>query len=406
MTCDKYYCYLIVMTTRQPSSDSTSKYSNHLKSFRIRTGLSQLELATRADITRQAVSSIESNLYLPTTAVALRLASVLACRVEDLFSLAKTEDIVKGTLIGHLPRVEEREAQPVRVKISTVGKRTIVRPVTGLGEQLSFTVPADGYIAEPPGRKSGSTVHVKLSRDRRAIEQEISVAGCDPAIFLAGEHLRRQKDRTSVVGWTMGSTAALHALQRGEVHVAGIHLLDPATGESNLPFLRRSLKGPGYDVVTFATWEEGFLVRPGNPLSIRTAADLSNPTVTLVNREEGSGARLLLDQQLRGSGVGRTHVRGYDRIASTHCEVARAIAERRADVGIGIRSAALLFDLDFVPLQTARYDLVVPKTYLTSHPTLAHLFETLVSRPFRAELDALGGYDTGETGKSHALRGS
>ncbi|MBH0182985.1 MAG: substrate-binding domain-containing protein [Nitrospira sp.] len=343
---------------------------------------------------------------MPTTAVALRLASVLACRVEDLFSLAQAEDIVEGTLIGRLPRVEERRSQPVRVKVSMVGKRTIVRPVTELGEQLSFTIPADGYLVEPLGRKPDSTVRVKPSRDRQTMEQEISVAGCDPAIFLAGEHLRRQKDRTSVIGWTMGSTAALHALQRGEVHVAGIHLFDPTTGESNLPFLRRSLKGSGYEVVTFATWEEGFLVRPGNPLSIRTAADLSNPAVTLVNREEGSGARLLLDQQLRASGVGRAHVRGYDHIASTHFKVARAIAEHHADVGIGIRSAAQLFGLDFVPLQTARYDLVVPKTYLKSHPTLAHLFETLASRPFRTELDALGGYDTSETGTSHALRGN
>lgn len=381
-------------------------FSNHLKSIRIRTGLSQSELATHAGITRQAVSSIESNLYLPTTAVALRLASALACRVEDLFSLAQTEDIVEGALIGHLPRAEERASQPIRVKVSTVGKRTIVRPVTGLGEQLSFTVPADGYIAEPLGKQSGSTVRVKLSRDRQTIEQEISVAGCDPAIFLAGEHMRRQKDRTSVIGWTMGSTAALHALQRGEVHVAGLHLFDPVTGESNMPFLRRSLKGSNYEVVTFATWEEGFLVRPGNPKSIRTVADLSDPTITLINREEGSGARLLLDQRLRTSRVDPTQVQGYDRIASTHFEVARAIAEHQADVGIGIRSAAQLFDLDFVPLQAARYDLVVPKTYLKSHPTLTHLFETLVSQRFRDELNALGGYDTSETGTVHALRGA
>lgn len=380
-------------------------FFNYLKSVRTTVGISQGELASRAGITRQAVSSIESNLYLPTTAVALRLALVLACRVEDLFSLAQVEDIAEGALVGRLPRVEERGSQPIRVKVSIVGKRTIVRPVTGLGEQLSFTVPADGYVIETRGGKSGSIARVKLSRDRQTIEQEISVAGCDPAIFLAGEHLRRQKDRTSVVGWTMGSMAALHALQRGEVHVAGLHLVDPVTGESNVPFLRRSLKGSGYEVVTFATWEEGFLVRPGNPKSIRTAADLSDPTVILVNREEGSGARLLLDQRLMASGVDLTNVRGYDRIASTHFEVARAIAERQADVGIGIRSAAQLFDLDFVPLQAARYDLVVPKAYLKSHPTLAHLFETLVSRPFRDELDALGGYDTRETGKVHALRG-
>ncbi|MDR4468672.1 MAG: helix-turn-helix domain-containing protein [Nitrospira sp.] len=382
---------------------SSHKFANRLRVLRTERGLSQGELANRAGITRQAVSSIESNLYLPATTVALQLASVLACRVEDLFSLTPVEEFMEGTFIGHPPqgRTPSRSA---RVKISTVGKHTFVRPLSELGDQLSFAVPADGLLTEPDGNSSGTTVRVKLSRDREAIRQEISVAGCDPAIFLLGEHLRRQKEKTSVVGWTMGSMAALRALQRGEVHVAGMHLFDQGSGESNMPFLRRTLKGSGYDVVTFATWEEGFLVRPGNPLSIRTAADLAQPAVRLVNREEGSGARLLLDQRLRTSGIKPKQVQGYDLLASTHFEVARTIAKGQAEIGIGIRSAAQLFALDFIPLQTARYDLVVPKTYLKSHPTLAHLFDTLVSRPFRSEIEALGGYDTSETGKVHPLR--
>jgi len=389
-------------TPRQPT-ESISQFSNRLKLLRIQKGFSQGELARHAGVTRQAISSIESNLYLPTTVVALRLASVLTCRVEDLFSLAAAEDIVEGKLIGHLPQ-NDTKASPVRVKVSTVGSKTVVRPVTGLGEALSFTVPADGYVVKAHGQTSGATVRVKLSRDRQAIEQAISVAGCDPAIFLAGEHMRRRKDQTSVVGWTMGSMAALRALQQGEVHVAGLHLFDPTTGESNLPFLRRALKGSNYEVVTFATWEEGLLVRAGNPKSIRAVSNVADPYVTLVNREEGAGARLLLDQRLRVAGINQDQVKGYGTIVASHFEVARAIASRQADVGIGIRSAARLFELDFVPLQAVRYDLVVPKAYLKLHPTLAHLFETLVSRPFRNEIEALGGYDTSETGKLHALR--
>ena len=384
-------------------TESTSQFSNRLKLLRTQKGFSQGELAGRAGITRQAISSIESHLYLPTTAVALHLASVLACRVEDLFSLAAAEDIVAGKLTGRLPQ-SDTKASPIRVKVSTVGSKTVVRPITGLGEVLSFTVPADGYVVEAHGQTSGAAVRVKLSRDRQAIEQGISVAGCDPAIFLAGAHLRQRKDQTSVVGWTMGSMAALRALQQGEVHVAGLHLFDPMTGESNLPFLRRALKGSNYEVVTFATWEEGLLVRAGNPKSIRAVSDVADPYVTLVNREEGAGARLLLDQRLRVAGINQDQVKGYGTIVASHFEVARAIAGRQADVGIGIRSVAQLFELDFVPLQAARYDLVVPKAYLKSHPTLAHLFETLVSRPFRNEIEALGGYDTSETGKLHALR--
>ena len=391
------------MPSRKSQENSPPQFQNHLKSIRTQKWFSQSELATRAGLTRQAVSSIESNVYLPTTGVALRLASVLACRVEDLFSLAGNDDVIEGKLVGVLPSYDPDHSL-VRVKVATVGTRTVVRPVTGLGEVLSYSVPADGYVVEAHGQTSGATVRVKLSRDPRAIEQEISVAGCDPAIFLAGEHMRRRKDQTSVVGWTMGSMAALHALQRGEVHIAGLHLFDPTTGESNLPFLRRALKGSNYEVVTFATWEEGLLVRAGNPKSIRAVSDVVDPSITLVNREEGAGARLLLDQRLRAAGINSDQVKGYDTIVASHVEIARAIAGHQADVGIGIRSAAQLFNLDFVPLQAARYDLVVPKAYLKSHPTLSNLFETLVSRPFRNEIEALGGYDTSETGKLHALR--
>ena len=394
------------MSNRKQSPQFPSAFINRLKEVRVAEGLSQGELAVRADITRQTISSIEANRYLPTTVVALQLARVLHTSVEDLFSLQSAGEVIEARLID-VPRPASSAGPLPRVKVVKVNGRYCARPVAGLGEVLSYTVAADGFLESQEtsrrGRSDAPIVQVRLSRDRQAIEQEIAVAGCDPAIFLAGEHLRRRKDQTSVVGWTMGSTAALQALQRGEVHVAGLHLFDPATGESNLPFLRRMLKGSHYEVVTFATWEEGFLVRPGNPKSIRSAADLAESSVMLVNREEGAGARLLLDQRLRAATVDSARIRGYDTIVSSHVDVARAIAGRQADVGIGIRSAAQLFGLDFVPIQTARYDLVVPKSYLKSHPTLVHLFDTLVSRPFRNEIDALGGYDTRETGTSHAL---
>lgn len=380
---------------------SSIRFHNRLKDVRVASRLSQGDLASKAGITRQAVSAIESELYLPTTAVALRLAAVLSCRVEDLFSLAASEEVVEGRYIGGQ---DKSPTVPLRVKVTKVGKNIIVRPVAELGEVLAYTVPADGYLLETTTAKSGATARVRLSRDREAIDEEISVAGCDPAIFLAGAHLRRHKDRTSVIGWSMGSMAAVGALQRSEVHVAGLHLFDPLSGESNLPFLKRALKGSDYEVVTFATWEEGFLVRPGNPKAIRQVADLADETVILVNREEGSGARLLLDQRLRAAGVDHARVRGYENTARSHFDVARTIAGRQADVGIGIRSAAQSFGLDFVPLQSARYDLVVAKSILQSHPSLANLFDAISSRRFREEIEALGGYDTRETGKLHALR--
>lgn len=390
------------MASREQASAPWPPITNRLKSFRLQKGWSQAELAAQAGITRQAISAIEANQYLPATGVALQLALALGCRVEDLFSLVTRKETIDGTLIGQ-PHQRERTASRIRVKVSIVGGRMIVRPVQDLGDLLPYTVSADGYITSP-SPSSRASVRVTLARNRQALEQEIWVAGCNPAIFLVDEYLRRQKDFSSVINWMMGSRAALEALDRREVHVAGVHLYDPATGESNLPFVRRWLKGSDYEVITFAAWEEGILVRRGNPKSIHTIADLAQPTVTLVNREEGSGARLLLDQHLHTAGISPAFVRGYDHIVGSHFEVARAIIAQQADVGVGIRSAAQHFGLDFIPLQAARYDLVVPKALRMSHPTLAHLFDILTTKPFRTEIEALGGYDTSETGKVHALR--
>jgi molybdopterin molybdotransferase/putative molybdopterin biosynthesis protein len=390
----------------QHKAEPSSNIDNRLRALRTGKGLSQTDLATMSGITRQAVCAIEANQYLPTTAVALRLAAVLNCRVEDLFRLISTGEEVVGELIPG--STAEPLAHHARVKLVHVGNRLIVRPVAHLGEVLNYAIPADGLITDSVnsslrGDKASRSVRVRLLRDRRLIEQEIAVAGCDPAIFLAGEYLRRHTNTATVVGWTMGSGAALEALKRGEVHIAGLHILDSKSGESNLPYVKRHLKGIEVNIVTFARWEEGLLVRAGNPKSIRAITDLARPDVQLINREGGAGARILLDQRLSAAGVAPHLVKGYDRLASSHFHVARLIAEGQADVGVGVRFAANYYGLDFILLQDARYDLVVPKAYVSSHPTLQRFFETIVTRQFKGEVEALGGYDTSETGTLHTL---
>jgi len=384
-----------------------SNIENRLRSLRMAKSLSQSSLADMAGITRQAVCAIEANQYLPTTAVALRLAGALDCSVEDLFSLVTTGDVIEGDLLAE--QTESRaDWSKVRVKVAKVGGRNIIRPVANLGDVLNYTVPADGLIlgfVSGSGRtgKLPSRVRVQLLRDRRVIEQEIAVAGCDPAIFLAGEYLRRRRDSSAVVGWTLGSAAAIESLKRGEVHLAGLHVVDPKSGESNLPYLRKHLTGRGFTVVTFASWEEGLMVQPGNPRHIRSVGDLARKGIVLVNREQGAGARSLLDQKLSEAGILGHQLNGYERMVGSHLEVARLVATGQADVGIGVRSVARVLGLDFIPLQEARYDLVVPTAYLTDHPSLAPFMDTIVSRQFRAEIEALGGYDTRDTGKLQTL---
>ena len=197
----------------------------------------------------------------------------------------------------------------------------------------------------------------------------------------------------------MGSSVALNALKRGEIHVAGIHLAEEKSEGWELPNLKHSLGDMDCIVVTFAHWEEGFIVRQGNPKKVRTISDIAKPSVRIVNREKGSGARRLLDKQLNTGGIKPARVKGYGDEVLSHLDVASRIRAGLADTGIGVRSVASICGLDFVALQRERYDLVIPKTYYETLSGLRVLLDTIVSKPFRDELDALGGYDTREIGK-------
>jgi len=374
--------------------------TNRLREHRVASRLSQGDLAAMVGITRQALYAIEKNHYLPGTEVALRLASNLGCTVEELFSFESEEDIIEAELIGS----ESSNQNSPRVKIANVGGRVLAKPVSDLGEVLNYTVPADGIQLGRVSTRSrvsrgGSRVYVRLLKPQQDIERQVVVAGCDPAIFLAGEHIRQHGGNASVLGWSMGSLAALHALKRGEVHVAGIHVVDHRSGDFNLPFLRKYLKGHAVTVVRFAAWEEGLLLRKGNPKGVKGIADLARPNVRLMNREQGAGARLLLDHLLAKSGISSRAVRGYEALCSSQLGLGRAIVEGKADVGIGAQAVGHFYDLDFIPLQEERYDLVIPTKYFHAHPGMKMFLDTLVTRGFRQEIEALGGYDTKEIGK-------
>jgi molybdate-binding protein/DNA-binding XRE family transcriptional regulator len=388
-----------VAARKQAPAGERHLVESRVRAARLERGLSQAELAEAAGLTRQAVYSIESNHYLPNVTTALRLARTLNRRVEDLFGLEPAGTLLDGDLLG------QRHGRPLttRAKVWSVGERTLVLPVASLGVSLTYSTPADGLIVGPAGPRgrSGGTrrVRVQLLQDERVVRQQVVVAGCDPAIQLVAERLRQHREPASVLGWPMGSTAAVEALKRGEVHIAGLHIMDPRSGEANVPFVRRHLGAQAVALVTFASWEVGLLVKGGNPKAIGGPADLVRKDVRLVNREEGSGARLLLDQRLKGEGIRAKRVRGYCDVVSSHLDVGRRIAEGAADLGVGVEAIARLLGLGFIPLQTERYDLVIPSAFLTGHPGVGRLLEALVSREVRAEIEALGGYSTRDTGK-------
>ncbi|MEC4672561.1 MAG: substrate-binding domain-containing protein [Nitrospirota bacterium] len=369
-----------------------------MKQIRMERGVSQGQLASMVGVTRQGLYAMEMNQYLPGTAVALRLARVLGCTVEDMFGLEEGEEIIEANYIGETGLGSSQN----RVKLSFVDGQVVARPVAELGSILNYTVPADGIQLGRVSRTSASPrlnpVYVRLLKSQKNLERQVVVAGCDPAIFLANEHIRQHGGDASVLGWSMGSLAALQALKRGEVHVAGIHVVDPRSGAYNLPFLKKYMKGHAVTVVRFAAWQEGLLLRRGNPKKVKGIEDLARSSVRLINREGGSGARLLLDHLLGKAGMASHVVRGYESQCSSQLELGRSIQEGMADVGIGAQAVGHFYDLDFLPLQEERYDLVIPTKYLHSHPGMQMFLDTLVTRGFRQEIEALGGYDTKEIG--------
>jgi molybdate-binding protein len=245
-------------------------------------------------------------------------------------------------------------------------------------------VPADGLLVDA----RGSTV--QLFEDDLD-EPRLLVAGCDPATSVLARHLSRSSVR--LVTAAVNSSVALDLLKRRLAHVAGTHLKDES-GAIRTQFPRK-----GVAVFAFAVWEEGLVLARGNPKGIRGIADLARPDVKLAPREAGSGSRQLLDRELKSAGISGRAVAGYDDPpAAGHLPAAWRVYTRMADCCIATRSAARAFGLDFVPLASERYDLVIRREHLET-TAVERLLDTLAQAAFRRELEALCGYDTRETGR-------
>jgi putative molybdopterin biosynthesis protein len=233
--------------------------------------------------------------------------------------------------------------------------------------------------------------------------QTIVVSGShDLSLELLAEWLHREHPALALATAHVGSSDGLLALQRGEAHLAGAHLLDADTGEFNVSHVRRLLTPQGVHVVLlgFVRRSQGLIVARGNPKQIHTLHDLLRDDVAFVNRQPGSGTRVLLDYHLRREQLVAGQIRGYDNCVATHMAVASAVAQGRADCGLGIQAAATAVGLDFTPLCDERYDLVIPVEHFHS-PLLEPLVATL-RRPdqaFAQRVAALGGYDTAAMGR-------
>src|SRR6266849_1743643 len=273
----------------------------------------------------------------------------------------------------------------LRVRLGRVGTKMVATPIQrGAGVIMSL-VRADGLVVIP--------------RFSESLDGTIVVIGShDLTLDLLASELRRGHPNLTLTSSNVGSLGGLLALQRGETHLAGSHLLDEATGEYNLAFIRRYVPGRALVVVNLVHRIQGFIVPPGNPKSLSTLTDLTRDGITFINRQRGSGTRVLLDYLLTQQAIAPAHIAGYEREEFTHLAVAAAVAGGRVDVGLGVLSAARALGMDFVPLQNEQYDLVILREFYDSE-LLQPLLALIRSQTFQQQVEALGGYDVSTMGE-------
>ena len=289
----------------------------------------------------------------------------------------------------------------IRVTLGKVGEKLIVTPLNrGAGVTMSL-VKADGLLIVPKnseGIEAGEKVTVELTRDAGAIEHTlVSIGSHDLIMDYIGNLM--EKKSPALCGTVfhlssshVGSMGGILALAREEAHLAPIHLLDEETGEYNKSYLQKYLADQDIALVKGVKRQQGFMVAKGNPKEIRSIEDLINTGISFVNRQRGSGTRILTDYLLKKNGIDSAKIRGYNRDMTTHMAVAAAVKSGTADVGVGVCSAAAAMGLDFFPIGYEEYDFAIPQKYMDS-AMVAVFLEVLKSEEFQKILRELGGYE-------------
>jgi putative molybdopterin biosynthesis protein len=344
---------------------------NRLAGVRKTRGISAVHIAAEVGVTRQAIYAIEAGTYMPNTSVALRLARALGTTVEDLFALDKEESSA-AEVRNFEPLDPVFSLEPGEpVQICRVGQRTIgVSPA-----------PFPAWLPVADGVVSGAG-HAAMAGEPDDANR-LLIAGCDPALSLLALHAREAG--IDLILANGNSARSLEWLRAGKIDIAGSHLNDPISG------------GRNFSVITFALWEEGFVVARGNPKAIRSVVDLANPHVRFINREEGSGSRKLLNSLLDAAGMPVSLIRGSDRSVPGHLAAAWAVASGAADCCIAAGPAARRFGLDFVPVAAERFELVLHSRDLT-RKSVQSLFDVLSRSRFRRQLEIIAGYDVSQAG--------
>ncbi len=289
----------------------------------------------------------------------------------------------------------------IRVRMGRVGDKLMASPLgRGSGVVSSF-MKADGILEVPQGLEgyeAGSEVSVRLLRPSQQLDNTLVAIGShDPLLDELADLLHLRDAKLLMSSSHVGSMGGIMAVLRGETHIAGVHLLSEADGTYNSAFIRRYFPKGGVRLVECVGRTQGIMAAKGNPLNIKGIEDLCKAGLRYVNRQKGSGTRILIDYLCKKLNIDSSGIYGYEREEFTHTSVAAQIASGTADAGMGIYSAAQLYDLDFIPICMEQYDLLIPDSAFDT-PLVQTLLEVLQGDEFRQRLTAMGGYELKDPG--------
>ncbi len=290
----------------------------------------------------------------------------------------------------------------LRVKIGSVDGQLIASQLPRGSGSITTLTEADGVIRIPrhiEGISQGEKVNAHLLRPLSAIENTLVIIGShDNTLDLLGDQIRQKKFDVNISSSHVGSMGGLMALKKGGCHMAGAHLLDPLDGSYNLSYVKKYLPDHKVRIVNLVMREQGLIVPRGNPANIQSIQDLKSGTFRFINRQPGSGTRILFDYKLKQLGINVGDILGYENDEYTHMSVAVAVLSGRAHAGLGIKAAANALGLDFIPIITESYDLIIPEQFFES-PKVQVLLDTIATDAFKERVLALGGYGVEKTGQ-------
>lgn len=295
--------------------------------------------------------------------------------------------------------LKNKEFVPVR--LGSVEEKTIATPLNrGSGVTMSL-VRADGLLIiekNSEGADAGQNVPVQLFKNQGQIKDTIVSIGSHDLIMDLLADCMQIRGQTFLSSSHVGSMGGLMALKRREAHIAPIHLLDEQTGEYNISFIKRILPGREMMLIKGVERLQGMIICEKNPKQIKTLEDIVKADIEMINRQRGSGTRILFDYLLKKQGIDGEIVSGYEREMNTHMAVAAAVRSGSADVGVGVYSAAQALGLGFIPIGYESYDFAVPKEYLHL-PIIKEFIDALQDFRWRTSVESLGGYHLSKTGE-------